>query len=72
MYHTLKVLPGGSVVNNPPAVQEIGVWSLGKEVPLKKEVVTHWDILAWEIPRIEKPGRLQSLGLQRVGYGWND
>ena len=72
MFHTLKVLPGGSVVKYPPAVQEIGVWSLGQEVPLEKEVVTHCGILAWEITWTEKPGRLQSLGSQRVEHDWND
>ena len=43
--------PGGSVVKNPPPMQETGVWSLSGEVPLEKELLaTHPSILAWEIP----------------------
>ena len=42
--------------------------SLGWENPLEKEMVTHSSILAWRIPWTEKPGRLQSKGLQRVGH----
>ena len=41
--------PGGSVVKNPPAMQEIWVWSLGQEDPWEKEMATHSSILAWEI-----------------------
>ena len=43
------------------------VRSLGREDPLEKEMVTHSSILAWRIPWMEKPGRLQSMGSQRVG-----
>ena len=50
--------PGGSVVKNPPAVQEIRVGSLGQEEPLEEEMATHSSILAWEIPWTEEPGRL--------------
>ena len=42
--------------------------SPGREDPLEKEMVTHSSILAWRIPWTEKPGRLQSTGLQRVGH----
>ena len=52
--------PGGSVVKNLPAMQEMGVWSLGWEDPLEKEVATYSSILAWEIPRTEEPVRLQA------------
>ena len=38
--------------------------------PLEKEMATHSSILAWKIPWTEKPGRLQSMGSQRVGYDW--
>ena len=41
------------------------VQSLGREDPLEKEMTTHSSILAWEIPRTEEPGRLQSMGLQK-------
>ena len=44
------------------------VGSLGWEDPLEKEMATHSSILAWEIPWTEKPGGLQSRGLQRVGH----
>ena len=51
-----------------PAMQETRVQSLGREDALEKEMVTHSSILAWRIPWTEKPGRLQSTGLQRVGH----
>ena len=51
-------------VKNQPAVQETGVQSRSQEDPLEKEMATHSNILAWEIPRAEEPGRLQSLGSQ--------
>ena len=54
------------MVKNPPAVQEMQVQSLGREDPLEKEMATHSSILAWEIPRTEESGELQSLGLQRL------
>ena len=47
---------------------EIQVRSLGQEDPLEKEMTIHFSILAWEIPWIEEPGGLQSMGLQRVGH----
>ena len=49
-------------------MQEIWVPSLGQEDPLEKEMTTHSSMLAWELPGIEEPRRLQSMGLQRVGY----
>ena len=45
-------------------MQENGVRSLGQEDALEKEMATHSSILAWEIPRTEEPGRLQSMGSQ--------
>ena len=53
-----KGFPGGSVVKNPPATQEIWVQSLGQEDPLEEEMATHSSILAWEIPWTEEPGGL--------------
>ena len=50
-----------------PATWETQVQSLGQEDPLEKETATHSSILAWRIPWMEEPGRLQSTGLQRVG-----
>ena len=49
-------------------MRETRVLSLGWEDPLEKEVATHTSILAWRIPWTEEPGRLQSMGLQRVGH----
>ena len=57
--------PGGSAVKNLPVIQEMWVWSLGWKDPLAKEVATHSSILAWEIPRTEEPGGLQSTGSQK-------
>ena len=48
-------------------MQEAQVQSLGQEDPLEKEIGTHSSVLAWEIPWIEEPGRLQSMGWQRIG-----
>ena len=47
---------------------ETWVQSLGGEDLLEKEMATHPSILAWKIPWTEEPGRLQSMGLQRVGH----
>ena len=44
------------------------IQSLGQEDTLEKEMATHSSILAWKIPWMEEPGRLQSMGLQRVGH----
>ena len=49
-------------------MQETWVWSLGQEDPLEKAMATHSSTLAWKIPWTEKPGRLQSMGSQRVGH----
>ena len=46
------------------------VQSLGQEEPLEKVMATHSSILAWKIPWMEEPGRLQSMGLQRVRHDW--
>ena len=64
--------PGGSVVKNPPTVQEpqeTRVQSLGQKDSLEKGVATHSCILlAWRTPWAEEPGGLQSLGSQRAGH----
>ena len=49
------------------AMQETRVQSLGWEDPLEKGMKTHSSTLAWKIPWTEEPGRLQSMGSQRVG-----
>ena len=70
----ISILPwaslGAQMVKNPPAMQETWVKFLGQEDPLAKGMATHSSILAWRIPWIEKPGRLQALGLQRVRHYW--
>ena len=56
------------MVKRLPTMQESWVQSLGQEDLLEKEIVTHCSILAWKIPWMEEPGRLQSMGSQRVGH----
>ena len=51
-----------------PPMRETWVQSLSREDPLEKEMAIHSSILAWRIPWTEKPSRLQSKGLQRVGH----
>ena len=50
------------MVKNPPAIQERQVQALGREDPLKEEMATHSNILAWKIPGTEEPRRLQTVG----------
>ena len=56
------------MVNRLPTMQETRVQSLGQGDPLEKEMATHSSILAWKIPWTEEPGRLQSMGSQRVRH----
>ena len=56
------------MVRNPPAMQETWIQSLDKEDPLEEGTATHSSILAWRISWTEEPGRLQSMGSQRVGH----
>ena len=56
------------IVKNLPAMQETWVGSLCWEDPLEKGKATHSNILAWRIPWPEEPGRVQSMGSQRVGH----
>ena len=65
-----EYFPGGMVVKNLPAVQEVQeMWvrSLGQEGPLEQEMA--WK-MAWKIPWTEEPSGLQSMGLQRTRYNW--
>ena len=55
-------------VKRVPAMQDIQIQSLGWEDPLEKEMATQCGTLAWKIPWMEKPDRLQSMGSQRVGH----
>ena len=59
---------GGSDSKESPSVREIWVQFLGQEDPLEKGMAVHPSILAWRIPWTEEPGRLQSMGLERVGH----
>ena len=62
--------PGDSVVKNLLPMQEMQVRSLGWADHLEKEMATHSSILAWRTPWTEEPGRLQSIGSQRVEHSW--
>ena len=53
-----------------PTMRETWIRYLGQEDRLEKEMATHSSSLAWKIPWTEKPGRLQSMGSQRVGHDW--
>ena len=59
------------MVKNLPANAEDAMWiqSLNQEDPLEEEMASYSSILAWKIPWMEEPGRLQSMGLLRVGHG---
>ena len=61
MAHTVKRLP---------EMRETRVRFLGREDPLEKEMAIHSSTLAWKIPWMEEPDRLQSMGSQRVGHNF--
>ena len=56
------------LVKRLSTMREARVRSLGQEDPLEKQMATHSCTLAWKIPWMEEPGRLQSMGSQRVGH----
>ena len=72
---SLQIYLGASqlaqMVKNLSAMQETQVQLLGQEDPLEKGMATHSSILAWRIPWTEGPGRLPSMGLQRVDVRQN-
>ena len=70
MQHTqyIRTSLGAQMVKRLPAVRETRVQSLGREDPLEEEMASHSSTLAWKIPWTEEPGRLRSMGLQRVGH----
>ena len=68
LFFTFFLSVVSQMVENPPAVQETWVQSLGREDTSKKGMAAHSIILAWRIPWTEEPGGLQSVGLQRVGH----
>ena len=57
-------------VKHLTTMRETEVQSLGREEPLEMGMATHSSTLAWKIPWTEEPGRLQSMGSQRVGHDW--
>ena len=69
MKQSMQFLAEGlaQTVKHLPTMWETWVRSLGREDPLEKEMATHSSTFAWKIPWMEEPGRLQSVGLQRVG-----
>ena len=71
-FYYVLMLPWASLmaqmVKRLPTMRETQVRSLDQEVPLEKEMAIHFSTIAWKIPWTEEPGRLQSLGLQRVGH----
>ena len=66
----LMVFLVAQMVKYLPARRETWVRSPGWEDPLEKEMANHSSILAWKIPWMEEPGRLQSMGLQRGRHDW--
>ena len=58
--------PGGSMVKNLPAMQDTRIRSLGWEDPPEKGMTTHSNILAWEIPWTEEPGKLYPWGCKEL------
>ena len=68
MYSEYRASLAAQLVKNLPALQETWVQSLGGEDPLEKEMGTHSSILAWKIPWMEEPGRLQSMGSKKVRH----
>ena len=58
------------MVKHLPTIRETRIWSLGREDPLEKEMEIYSSTLAWKIPWMEEPVRLQSMGLQRVRHNW--
>ena len=72
LFFTIRYVFGASLVaqmvKRLPTMQETQIRSLGGEDPLGKELAPHSSILAWKIPWTEEPGKLQSMGSQRVGH----
>ena len=75
LMHILRASQVAPVVKNLPAnAGDIETWvqSLGWEDPLEEGMATHSSILAWRIPWTEEPGRLRSIGSQRVEQSWSN
>ena len=74
LYHLshreLKTSLVTQMVKHLPTMRETRVHSLGWEDLLEQEMVIYSSILVWKIPWLDEPGKLQSMGLQRVGHNW--
>ena len=68
LYSVVYAFLVAQMVENLPAMLETRVLTLGQEVPVEKGMATQSSILAWEIPQMEEPGGLQSMGSQRVRH----
>ena len=68
VYVTYMYVVVAQVAKHLPVMRETWIRSLGREDPLEKDMATHSSTLAWTIPWTEEPGRLQSMGSQRVGH----
>ena len=68
MVYEMRTSLVAQMVKRLPTMRETRVQSLLWEDPLEKEMAPHSSILAWKIPWMEEPGRLQSMGSQRVGH----
>ncbi|CAN0165431.1 unnamed protein product [Rangifer tarandus platyrhynchus] len=64
----LPLHSGPNPLKNPPAMRETQIQPLGWEDPLDKEMATHSRLLAWKTPWMKEPGRLQSMGSQKVRH----
>ena len=64
----MKLLQGYQMIKNLPAMQETWVQSLGQKDPLEEGIATHYSILAWRLLWTEEPGRLPSMGSQRLRH----
>ena len=65
---TLGAALEAQMVRNLPAMQETQLWSLGWKDPLEEGMATHSSTLAWRIPWTVEPGRLPSIGSQRISH----
>ena len=70
LLHLLTHSVVAQMVKRLSTMRETRVRSLGREDPLEKEMAIHSSTIAWKIPWIEEPGRLQSMGSQRVRHDW--
>ena len=60
------------MVMNLPSMRETWVQALGRENPLEESMATHFSMLAWRTPWTVEPGRLQSMGSQKVRHDCSD